>query len=344
MQFLDDAGSFTQLEQTRSLQAAAGALLGREVSGIQRIRGGGNNKLFRVVTADARYALKQYVGSARDRAERIGHEYGALRLLADAAETAIPQPLGADFDAGLALYEWVDGSVVEGLDTADVASALAFLERLRAYRHREAAQDMPVAVEACLDAASLHEQIARRLRSLWVAAVNEPMLAAFLSERFEPAWSMLAEPTAAALLPRAGQTLSPSDFGRHNMLRRADGSLVFLDFEYFGWDDPVKLVADTVWHPGSALSDATQRQFIDGAQHIFGEDRGYALRLARRRPLFGLRWALIILSEFIPERWERRRRAGNDRNWVDVKQTQLRKATNVVLRAVELGASCGIVR
>ena len=36
------------------------------------------------------------------------------------------------------------------------------------------------------------------------------------------------------------RTLSPSDFGFHNALRTPAGTMVFLDFEYFGWDDPAK--------------------------------------------------------------------------------------------------------
>src|ERR1700680_1391707 len=47
--------------------------------------------------------------------------------------------------------------------------------------------------------------------------------------------------TAAGLafdaeLPQEWRSLVPSDFGFHNSLRRPDGSLAFLDFEYFGWD------------------------------------------------------------------------------------------------------------
>ena len=42
----------------------------------------------------------------------------------------------------------------------------------------------------------------------------------------------------------AERTLSPSDFGFHNALKRSDGRIVFLDFEYFGWDDPAKMTAE----------------------------------------------------------------------------------------------------
>ena len=57
------------------------------------------------------------------------------------------------------------------------------------------------------------------------------------------------------------RSLSPSDFGFHNALLEADGRLTFVDFEYFGWDDPVKIVADVMLHPGMGLSADHGRRF-----------------------------------------------------------------------------------
>ena len=51
--------------------------------------------------------------------------------------------------------------------------------------------------------------------------------------------------------PQRLRVLSPSDFGFHNALRRPDGTIVFVDFEYFGWDDPAKMMADAMLHPGN---------------------------------------------------------------------------------------------
>ena len=46
--------------------------------------------------------------------------------------------------------------------------------------------------------------------------------------------------------------LSPSDFGFHNTIKSK--KLYFIDFEYFGLDDPVKLVIDFILHPGMKLN------------------------------------------------------------------------------------------
>ena len=52
--------------------------------------------------------------------------------------------------------------------------------------------------------------------------------------------------------------LNPSDFGFHNTLKKKN-KLFFLDFEYFGWDDPVKLTADFIWHPSHSLNKNLQQ-------------------------------------------------------------------------------------
>ena len=60
---------------------------------------------------------------------------------------------------------------------------------------------------------------------------------------------LAAKAPVEAELPVEQRTLSPSDFGFHNALRRPDGRVVFLDLEYFGWDDPAKMISDFLLHP-----------------------------------------------------------------------------------------------
>jgi len=124
----------------------------------------------------------------------------------------------------------------------------------------------------------------------------------------------------------------PADFGFHNSLRQGDGSLAYIDFEYFGWDDPVKLTADILLHPGVPLSSAQQRRFREAAERLYGEDASFAVRLEALLPLFCLRWILILLNEFLPERWQRRVLAGARESWAEAKARQLAKARDLFAR------------
>jgi hypothetical protein len=120
--------------------------------------------------------------------------------------------------------------------------------------------------------------------------------------------------------------LSPSDFGLHNALRRPDGRFAFVDFEYFGWDDPVKLVADFILHPGMTLPSSLIARFRRGARRLFASDPDFAQRLALLEPLIALRWGLILLNEFLAEGWQARAFAGTALSQSEAKARQLAKA------------------
>jgi hypothetical protein len=111
--------------------------------------------------------------------------------------------------------------------------------------------------------------------------------------------------------------------------------LAFLDFEYFGWDDPVKLTADIMLHPGCKLGSSLQKHFRRAALELYGDDRNFAPRLAAFYPLFGLRWVLILLNEFIPERWHRRVLAGAKESWAEAKARQLGLARELLASVSE---------
>ncbi|HYW60109.1 MAG TPA: aminoglycoside phosphotransferase family protein, partial [Xanthobacteraceae bacterium] len=115
--------------------------------------------------------------------------------------------------------------------------------------------------------------------------------------------------------------------------RRADGTLAFLDFEYFGWDDPVKLVADVLHHPGTPLAPRHASRFRAAALAVYGGNGdSFAARLRALYPLFGLRWVLILLNEFLPDRWRQRVVAGEAEPWAQAKARQLARASELFAR------------
>jgi len=108
---------------------------------------------------------------------------------------------------------------------------------------------------------------------------------------------------------------------------------VFLDFEYFGWDDPVKLAADFLLHPGMVLTEGQKRRFLEGVGHVFADDPEFRIRLNQHYPLYALRWAMIVLNEFLPEKWRRRKYAGTQVEREAAQQRQLDKAQTFLAMA-----------
>ena len=90
------------------------------------------------------------------------------------------------------------------------------------------------------------------------------------------------------------------------------------------------MAADFLLHPGMCLSASLKQQFATGMTQVFGEDLAFAVRLKLLYPLFALRWALILLNEFLPERWHNRALAGNLTDWDISKKRQLDKAADIL--------------
>jgi len=174
-------------------------------------------------------------------------------------------------------------------------------------------------------------QIAERQQRLLDAAADEPELVDFMA-RLREERDRRAPPNDVGLADQLApqhRTLSPSDFGFHNALRDRSGHIVFLDFEYFGWDDPVKLTADFILHPGMMLDGAARRRFAAGMAELHASDPDSRQRLRRHLPLIALRWCLILLNEFLPGHWARRMIAGgSDR--MAAKASQLAKAKSML--------------
>jgi hypothetical protein len=82
-----------------------------------------------------------------------------------------------------------------------------------------------------------------------------------------------------------------------------------------------------------SLSGELCRIFAAGAADVFASDPGYPVRLQAYYPLFGIKWCLILLNEFLPESVVRRRFAGvADGDLDDIRRIQLFKAGQMLCR------------
>lgn len=314
------------------LSVLATRLAGSVPDAVEPVSGGGNNRLFRVRSGAVSYALKLYAGTADESRERYAREFEGLTFLWARGERRIAEPLALDVPGRAALYGWLDGAPGGSASAADLTVMAGFARSLFDLRVDPAAQRLAEAREAVFSPALLHAQIRARLVRLRAVEGEHPELRPLLADieretrrRFDSAPD--AQPLAAEQ-----RTLSPSDFGTHNAIRTASG-LAFVDFEYFGWDDPVKLVADVLWHPGMALAAPEREAFAAAATAIYAADPEFAPRFERDAPAYGLRWALIVLGEFLPDVWQRRLGAGAPADARAARARQLAKAAALVERS-----------
>lgn len=296
--------------------AIGSRLAGARVAAAQPARSGGNNRVYRLEMAEGPpLALKHYPSDGRD---RLGQEYDALTFLSRHGITSTPRPIAKDTDAFCALYQWFDGDAAVLRPQRDDADQLAdFLIELQKLRNADGARKLRNASASIFSPEEAVAQYEQRLDGLRQASNYHPDLRAFIVGDLVPStdaairqlrrrYAELGLDPAADLAP-AHRALSPSDFGLHNALRAEDGRLRFIDFEYFGWDDPVKLVSDTAIHPGSDLPEASANRLIERLSPAFeaGDDT-FAIRRDVLYPVFGAIWCLIVLNVYLPESRSRR--------------------------------------
>ncbi|TAN53168.1 MAG: aminoglycoside phosphotransferase family protein, partial [Rhodospirillales bacterium] len=256
----------------------------------------------------------------------------------------VPRPMACDPSLHCAAYEWIEGTPVANAGRTDIEELADFFLRLQSLRGREGALSLPLASAACLSAAQALGQAKARLQRLTDAGPHDEALALFLKNELIPGFKRIEQEALAGLrtagidpsaeLAKERQVLSPSDFGRHNLLRCADGRLAFVDFEYFGWDDPVKAVADVLLHPGSAFNKSQGGIFKDRVAFVLSQgDAQFEDRFRCLFPVYAVIWCLILLNEFLPERLARRQMAGQAEDARTAQRRQLQKAQAMLKRS-----------
>ncbi len=274
--------------------------LGRDVASAEPIGAGGNSRVFRVeldgpdAASPRLVVVKFYRRDAGDRRDRLATEFGSLQFLWQNSVRSIPFPIAIARDRECAIYEYIDGqlAMAGGLASDDIDSAVDFLHLLRQLRSAPGHEAIAAASEARFSLGEIVAGVGERVDRLRRTPAGDgdvEVMRCWIDETFAPleaeARDWCRREAARARIefdepldPEA-RTLSPSDFGFHNAIRRPAGTLAFVDFEYFGWDDPAKTIVDFLLHPGmAAVGEGLKRRFAVAMQTAFADVPALAAR------------------------------------------------------------------
>lgn len=319
-------------------------LLGEPVSRLERVGRGRNSRVYRVNCPSGEYAAKFYFQKRADGRDRLQTEYGAVSFLWEIGLRCIARPVVADTERQVALYGYVDGEAIElpSISESDLDQVVAFAGELKRLAPRQASLAIGPAAEAFFSVKGVIRNIEgrlRRLQALDIASPGYDALREFLVREFAPHFANTRRRAETICgsdpeLDSRHRTLSPSDFGFHNALRMGDGALVFLDFEYFGWDDPAKLFSDLLLHPMMDLSREQRTRLAQGLDAVFCGDPGWKRRVDALYPLFGLKWCMIMLNEFLPAHIARNRFTERDSAEIEAVQARQLGAAAAMLERI----------
>lgn len=275
---------------------------------IQTIKGQGNSKVFLVKTAEQSLILKSYPDKTFDERDRLGNEYMALDYCNNNS-LSVPKPILQNKLLNLGLFQHIEGRKPDLISEKEIERSLDFIESLITLSKEKKSVEIPMASEACLRGSDIERQIYLRLEKF--RQITNQELNEFLKS-FEDYFQTLSSHykefnvTYNQELGSENRILSPSDFGFHNSILSTNGTLYFIDFEYFGWDDPAKLISDFYWHPAMNLSIKLKSFWLDKSVQLFESDQQLVNRLDYFIPLIGLRWCMILLNEFLSEKLQNR--------------------------------------
>ncbi len=273
----------------------------------------GVNSIAHIILTDQnnKYLVKQYIVRKADRRDRLATEFYGLSFLWNNSIHVVPRPVCMDQEKNIGIYEFINGKKLkaEEIGLGEVKLAADFLKKLHLLGDKKDADKQPVASEACYTIKAYIDHLEGRLTRLQGVSRKNKMLHSFLEGELIPFFTkikqfVITEATSRRLdlnheLDSCEKTLSPSDFGFHNIIKRHDGVLCFIDFEYYGWDDPAKLIADFYLQPAVPVPDICREAFFNEIIRYYAKDTNLAKRLPLVYLLLAIKWSLIMLNDFL---------------------------------------------
>jgi hypothetical protein len=285
--------------------------LGASLDTLQPLRGGINNQVFRCRAGEHRFVLKGYAEHGADEHDRFKAEVAFLNYARAAAPAFVPEVLGSDEASRSLVLESLEGEgFKEGTHPSkeDIDRALSFMQHLNADLELAKQYVAGSAADGFLKLTEHLQNVEQRISkmSLEHLAANTKAKAGELIRRMSRRLERLQESTATMIakgqsedaLGCRARCVSPSDFGFHNAIRTPNG-IKFFDFEFAGWDDPTKAVADFDLQPRVPLN--SREKVLKTALPEWGKS------LEKRHdilfPILELKWACIILAVLNPDRY-----------------------------------------
>jgi len=312
-------------------EASARRHLNTSVASISKLHAGGNSQIYvlELKGRTQKLLVKKYY---KDTIHRLEREYSAFTFLkqssSDTLRQQVPSVLWVNEQEYYGVYSFEPGFHKSGEQVTenDLRDVMNFIINLQTYRRNEPALHFENALSAAISLNAYIHEVERRIKLFKVAVARggvaksvivqvekvqaEQKLQKFLGD-FRKKY---AERTLSAALPAEEARLSPMDFSLFSVLFREAKPPCFVDFEYFGWDDPLHMVADFLQHDRSqGIPRALQEAFIDQyRQQATGLSESTLQRLPLTLAILGAVWAARHLYFLTDEKIKPRKHAASD--------------------------------
>ena len=283
---------------------------------------GGNNRVYLLQASNKQYLLKSYYKSKFDMRDRLKHEWSFLQYAEKIDIHYVPRPIACDSDNNIGIYEYIDGEKLTAneLNNTHIQSASKFIDLLNGPERTSRGANLENASEACFSVRDHIQLVHKRVEAINTIK-DDKQCTIELKELIEDINSTFCSVcdcinhngkshklSIMRQLQLSERCISPSDFGFHNALSNKQHEIYFIDFEYSGWDDPAKLIADFFCQPQIPVPIKYFDSFADNVLMYDGKNKQFHLeRTKTLMPIFQLKWCCIMLNEFLPDASQRRK-------------------------------------
>lgn len=275
--------------------------------------GGINNRVYLCGDDDKQAIVKLFSACDPSKPDRFKAETEFLAYSAICAEEYVPRIVHVDPVKRLLVLEYLKGSRYSETLTPtapDIQRAADYLKRLCLDTDLAKEHISQQAAEGFLSLSGHLENVSTRVAEMATAHAPQDLqgqaldLIGVLKERFARVEQETRKQIESGQIEdRIHVELlcpSPSDFGFHNAMACSQGP-VFYDFEFSGWDDPAKTVADFFLQPRIPISTQYMCLFEESVASIMPLDV-LRTRIKHLGPILHLKWATIILAVLRPKR------------------------------------------
>jgi len=269
---------------------------------VRRMGSANRHGVFLLESGPRRAVLKIHESFSAGRRDAFAHEVVMHSFYSSRLGASVPAIRARSAECRAILFEYVAGSTLTGREDGmqDIDAMARFIVESNRPEVLEEARRaaVPKASESGVSAHDHWRCAAARVDELLGTVARDEdtaLMQQFVRAEVLPALTA-EEPGDSS---SSWQCLSPSDFGFHNVIRREDGSLCFLDFEHAGWDDPAKLVADFILQPEARLAEPAARRFIQSLGSAAPFNAGLKSRVSEILMAQKCKWTAIILNVFV---------------------------------------------
>ena len=275
---------------------------------ITKIKKGRNNEVFLYKEKKQKIIIKKYKFFFTTRYDRFSTEKFFLEFLNKKKIRNVPKLIYSDTKEKINFLSYIDGRKVKKVKKYQLKSCLQFIKKIN-YRTVYKNFRFQKAADSCL---SIHDHVQScktRITKLIKKNTNNKnienrKILSFLEKEIEPAFKKInleidkkfSRSDKIKKINYKNMILSPSDFGFHNIIEKKN-KLYFIDFEYAGWDDPIKLLCDFILNPDYTISNLNKNYFLDNFNLILEKKIFNPVKYRILVKFHFLKWVCVILNQ-----------------------------------------------